>query len=359
MKRLTIAGAAATTALLLAHPASAAGDWPEEQLPPLPDAGVLHTAAAGGGSAWAFGITLDADYQHHSLALHRGQQGWEQVPTPDIGRINAATAIGPDDVWAVGDGTSMRWNGSEWREVPVVARPGDNTQLHDVTAFGPAEVWSAGFVWSGDHSRNSSSVQRWGGQEWSEVALPDLGVRSELFGIGGTSPEDLWVAGSKPTDLGPDGRFGGLLLHWDGERWAEQPLVEIPGVHVELRDVHALAPDDVWAVGYHHPGSTDRSPVAVHWDGTRWTLAQLPGEPGQLNEVVAGEDGLWAVGYAPDGPYVLRYDGTSWRQVPAPVPSEGEHLTTFGGAVVDGRLLVVGVEDASANTLPYAATHIG
>ncbi|RKT85145.1 hypothetical protein SAMN05421805_108109 [Saccharopolyspora antimicrobica] len=361
MKHLTIAGAVATTALLLAHPASAAGSWSEEHFPQLQDDGVLHTAAVGDDAAWAFGITNDADHQHHSLAFRRGQQGWEQVPTPDIGRINAASVVSRDDVWAVGDGTSMHWNGAEWREVPIVAQPEYSTSLSGVTAFGAEEVWNTGFGWRSDNRQTRSSVQHWDGRAWHEIALPDLGIRSELIGISGTSPNDVWVAGAKPTDLGPDGKLGGLLLHWDGERWDEQPLVEIPGMHVQLRDVHALAPDDVWAVGYQHPGNIDRRPVAAHWDGTRWSLAPVPDELGQLNDVVQVGDELRAVGYSVEkSPYVLRYDGTSWQKVPAPAPSEGKYLNTYAGAVLDGRLLIVGVEadvDDPTSTRPYAATH--
>lgn len=290
MKRRRIAGATAIAALLVVHPASAAESWTAEAFLAQPHDAVLQSIAAADGVAWAFGISdVPREPVFRTLAFRRGEHGWEQVPAPAIGWPNAAAVISRNDAWVVGDGTSMHWNGSEWREVPIVAHPEYRTSLSGVTAFGAGEVWSTGFGWHSDNMRTRSLVQR---------------------------------------------------------------------------DVHALAPDDVWAVGYQHPGSAvDRRPVAVHWDGTRWSLAPVPDELGQLNDVVQVEDEVWAAGYASDrSPHVLRYDGTGWQNVPDPAPAEGKYLNTFAGTALDGRLLVVGVEAdlvEPTKTRPYAATYGG
>jgi hypothetical protein len=39
--------------------------------------------------------------------------------------------------------------------------------------------------------------------------------------------------------------FNGLAEHWDGRRWTA--VYDVPGV--QLSDVTAISPNDVWAVG--------------------------------------------------------------------------------------------------------------
>ncbi|MEV0702599.1 hypothetical protein AB0I53_32405 [Saccharopolyspora sp. NPDC050389] len=130
---------------MLGQPAAAAGSWPEEPLPQLQEQGSLHTAA-GDGPAWSFGITLDGSNEHHSLAFRQGREGWEQVQPPDIGRIDGATVVSRDDVWTVGDGKSMHWDGRAWTEVPLAAPPNTYTQYFGTKAFGPDDVRTAGIA---------------------------------------------------------------------------------------------------------------------------------------------------------------------------------------------------------------------
>ncbi|MEV0085708.1 hypothetical protein [Saccharopolyspora sp. NPDC050642] len=358
MKHLGIAGAAATTALLLGQPASAAGAWTEEPFPAQPADAVLQSAAAGDGEAWSFGVlNREQDPDLHTLAFRRGEQGWEQVPTPDIGRTNAATVVGRDDVWVVGDGKSMHWNGAEWREVPVVAPPEVDTQLFDVSAIDPDDVWTTGLMPELDGEGGRNTVQRWNGDEWAEVPVPQIG--GMLYGIGGTEANDIWAVGLKGVGTGDQARTAGAALHWDGRQWQESPSLEVPGWWVSLEDVLAVAPDDVWAVG---DRSSDREsyPFVAHWDGTRWSAVETPNEQCRLREITQGPDVLWAIGYAPDGPCVLRHDGTNWQRVPGPSGPQGMGVSTNGGAVLDdGRLMVTGFAGNADVSQPFAATYGG
>ncbi len=60
--------------------------------------------------------------------------------------------------------------------------------------------------------------------------------------------------------------------------------------------------------------------MALRWDGEDWTRVPVPGPPrGRLLAVSgSGPDELWAVGGSPDGPVVVRSDGTDWRPVGTP-----------------------------------------
>ncbi|QDU68372.1 hypothetical protein [Engelhardtia mirabilis] len=113
---------------------------------------------------------------------------------------------------------------------------------------------------------------------------------------------------------------------------------------VMFTDVEGTGPDDVWAVGWRFefdfPIVSETYVYAEHFDGTTWTVADLPhpepypgGGYSTLNAVaVVASDDVWAAGSArvvsPDGfvgsqILVLHFDGTSWEVVPAPQTSGG------------------------------------
>ena len=90
-----------------------------------------------------------------------------------------------------------------------------------------------------------------------------------------------------------------LVQHWDGSSWT---LVAGPDDGVEnigLTDVSAAAEDDVWAVGAtaHGTGVVLRYAV-YHWNGSGWGLSFGPEEDGSLLGVVAlAPEDVWAVGF--------------------------------------------------------------
>jgi hypothetical protein len=360
LKYWGIAGAVGVTALLLGQSASAAGTWTEETIPPQQNQATLHTAAAGDGATWSFGIEV-LEQGFRTLAFRRGQQGWEQVQAPDIGRVNTAAVVSRDDVWAVGDGKSMHWDGGQWQEVPLVAPPQTYSQYHGTKAFGAADVWTSGSATEQGNAWRRGSIQHWDGTAWSEVPVQlDLGPWWQVSEIDGKAPNDLWAVGSKRVGAGEQAKAVGLILHWDGRQWQEHPPVDLPDWNVSLEDVIASAPDDVWAVGYRDAPGLDRRPVAMHWDGTNWSPAGLPDEPGALLDIVADKGAFWAVGYDSKSPYILQHDGQTWQHVPDPVPPQGRYALTFGGVLLDGgRLLAIGGANTDQDMKPYAAVYGG
>jgi len=65
-------------------------------------------------------------------------------------------------------------------------------------------------------------------------------------------------------------------------------------------DSSATGRNDAWAVGRQADESWNWSPVAKHWDGTRWSdvpLAGTGGRPAQLDAVAAtAPDDVWVAG---------------------------------------------------------------
>jgi hypothetical protein len=124
--------------------------------------------------------------------------------------------------------------------------------------------------------------------------------------------------------------------HWDGDRWV---IVESPNVprapFTSLRGIDARATDDIWAVGSWGYFTYTSGPVALHWDGARWSLHQGPtssGESHHLQDTVLDRpDHMWAVGQASaDGPYSQYFvegAGDTWQEVRTQAPDGYSWLT--------------------------------
>ncbi|MDQ3930126.1 MAG: S-layer homology domain-containing protein [Chloroflexota bacterium] len=84
---------------------------------------------------WAVGTTTG----NTSGIVHYDGSQWSLASSPDVGMLNSVSAAAPDDVWAVGEHGTLRWNGSEWTQVPA-----PRTVLTAVDALGSADVWAVG-----------------------------------------------------------------------------------------------------------------------------------------------------------------------------------------------------------------------
>jgi hypothetical protein len=136
-----------------------------------------------------------------------------------------------------------------------------------------------------------------------------------VYGLAASSPSDVWLVGQAPD-------FTPLILHYDGEGWAELPNPLPPGEDGALDDVVAPGPRDAWAVGSdgHTLPSGYARALILHWDGSRWNSVNSPPGLGGLSGISAtSPHDLWAVGpVASDGfspPVVAHWNGTSWRVV--------------------------------------------
>jgi hypothetical protein len=332
-----------------------AAHWTRERVPAACIASMLHTAASSDQSAWAFGISALEGTPFVTLVFRREEQGWQQVTAPCIGRVNRAIAVSDDDVWAVGDGESLHWDGGCWRHVPTADLPGARAQLFGLAQFGTADVWAAGYVPRRDHSGSRGTVQLWDGTAWTDQPLPSVARGWSLAGIGGVSADDLWAVGR-----GQPGHA--VALHWNGQEWHQLPVPAPESGTVKLCDVAALASDDVWAAGYRTApdgGAHNRHLLALHWDGSAWSPSELPAGPGQIWQLVKQNTAIWAIGYAPDStPIVAKLSGSGWELQASPAPPPGaQHSSLYGGAILPyGNLLVVGATVASPDsTQPFAA----
>ena len=155
----------------------------------------------------------------------------------------------------------------------------------------PRDAWAAG--WRSLQHR--TLIEHWNGRRWRVVQLPDEGSDASFGRIASVPGTDqLWATGTDGTHA--------VFAHHDGAAWTIVPSAMTDHRQTQISDVVAMSETDVWAVGtaYVPAAPFDRSiDLVEHWDGSSWTISQLPPDTGEgLGSVdgVPGADQVWAIG---------------------------------------------------------------
>src|SRR5581483_11452858 len=170
--------------------------------------------------------------------------------------LAAVWGASSSNVWAVGDGVIIHWNGSSWTVTPG----GETAYLYAVWGANAGSVWAAGAY---------GALGKWNGTSWSGFYgsfAGDAGYQSTsdaYVGLWGSSAKDVWAIGESAN-----------ILHFDGATWTVQPgpsqykNFSTQGCCTPLRGIWGDATDDVWVVG--SAGSI------LHWDGSSWNQLVAP-----------------------------------------------------------------------------------
>ncbi|MGA2594342.1 MAG: hypothetical protein ABSH32_30955, partial [Bryobacteraceae bacterium] len=225
------------------------------------------------------------------------QSIFQVVPTPNLhpnpyqNGLQRAAASSPSDVWAVGQST-IHYDGTTWTAFPAPGIHGDNTSYLDALVdISPTEAWAAGVVGIGTATPNQV-IERWDGTKWSVYPGPKFSASQQpsIWDMTAVSANDIWAVGSLLVD---NESLDALYEHWDGTAWT----ATAGRLYGFFRAVSADASTDIWAVGYN--GNVTFS---EHYDGAGWTLVRTPNVgsgPNSLEAVVAlAPDNVWAVGYS-------------------------------------------------------------
>jgi len=117
-----------------------------------------------------------------------------------------------------------------------------------------------------------------------------------LLAVGASSSSDAWAVGFTKT-VGAAGR-NPLAVHWNGSSWTIVPTPTLTGgAKSTLNGVAALSPNNAWAVGKGRNGAA----LAEHWNGTAWSVVPVPTPAGSASSQLSGisalsPSNLWAVG---------------------------------------------------------------
>jgi hypothetical protein len=214
-----------------------------------------------------------------------------------------------------------------WEVIPE-ANPGSTASLSDVEIITSDDAWAVGDYYDGSAGDSTALTEHWDGTKWTFVPSPDAGFYSTLESVTAISTNDVWAVGIFKSDSSSP--IQSLAMHWDGSQWSIFPVPGAPSsTESYLLGVAAVASGDVWAVGYYRSPDIGTHPLIAHWNGTAWSLVSAPTPGGTngfhfLRSIAATSSGdVWAVGEysASTGPsrtLILRWDGQAWNVVTSP-----------------------------------------
>lgn len=283
--------------------------------------------AVSSDDVWAVGFGEDfASLNSKTLAIHWDGARWRKVRSPNPSgrslpdRLFAVDAISSSDVLAVGDtgfpgkALILKWDGAGWAKVPN----GCGVGLRGIDARSADDVWAVG----------SNTICHFDGTNWRVVPSPQprpgYNEAYSLVDVSARAANDVWASGTRTVQQGESNLTFPLVEHWNGTAWTA--MFNVPGISLDA--IHAMAADDVYAVG------TDATyPTVAHFDGTAWSLVPSPREgAGALKDVdvTPGTDEIWAVGAAYTGPH----PGTLVEQAPSTTQGTVLGNTGVAGATV-------------------------
>jgi len=156
----------------------------------------------------------------------------------------------------------------------------------------------------------------------------DIPGNDTLYGIWGTSADNLWAVGGDPDAIGQD--EGGVLWHFDGVAWQ---TVELSGLRPQgvpvLFKVWGRSASDVFVVG--------QRGLILHFDGSAWRVAES-GSTRPLFTVHGNSRETVAVGGFGDG-VILEWDGARFvdRTPSFAKQVNGVFVPEQGGGVTAGN----------------------
>jgi hypothetical protein len=347
------------------------------QVFPSPNVGsqdnvLIAVAGSSRSDVWAVGQYVPDNGTNHTntLALHYNGSAWSVVPSPsapDTATAFLSVTAAYSRAWAVGYGLPTffaqsliaAWDGSHWTLVPH-PQPGMSDMLFAVEAVSDRDVWAAGWRRT-DDTVFHTLVEHFDGTKWTAVPTPDPGaLGNQLYGLHAIASNDIWAVGQKLTGTGPD---SSLVLHWNGSSWTEVNVAPMAKAGTELLSVAGHWAGGLLAVGESQDYVQSSRTFAVRAGSFHWGIVPSgnvgTGENHLVSVAVNEAGNAWAVGHSADAEdkngltLIERFDGSSWTVVPSPNGTTDGNNFLGGIAVVGGELWAVGTFDGpdAAQTL--------
>lgn len=293
---------------------------------------LLSVAIGSHKDAWAVGNSTDASTSVlHTLTEHWNGSSWSVVPSPDAGSslnilLKVAYIPGTKTLWAVGVSMNSggpqqtlieHFDGTSWSIVPSPNFGTADNGLNDVVVLSKRNAWAVG-----NSTSTQTLIEHWNGVSWSlspsPIAPATAGLQA-ITRVPGT--KELWAVGQVQPNT--------LTLHFDGTSWSivPSPNVNSPQINI-LSSTAALSSNDVWALGTYGSGGNPVFLLALHWDGSTWSVVSMPNPGTAGNSVRAAKliqdtNTIWAVGF--DGnsasafqALIEKWDGVNWTVVSTP-----------------------------------------
>jgi hypothetical protein len=293
-----------------------------------------------------------------------------------ISALNGVVAISPTLAWAAGNLSNTngtpgqvieQWNGTTWSVFPGPKfAAGDQPSIFAMTSTSANDIWAIGSLLSDSGQLLSFLFEHWNGKQWT--ATSSISNDAFLFGASADATNDVWAVGFNGAE-NDDSKT--LALHYNGARWKTTATPSVGTGANQLNGVLALAPNDVWAVGFSTPVPPPAQAATLtlieHFDGSSWSVVPSPNvgpnsiyQSNRLFGLTANSPtDIFAFGsyFASDGSghqmtLLLHWDGTSWTIIPSPNPTNGVFLSDLlfaGVAPSAGNVWIFGAMDIPPN----------
>lgn len=155
---------------------------------------------------------------------------------------------------------------------------------------------------------------------WSHVTPPQVGSQDRLNDVHALAADDVWAVGDFDST-------STLTEHWNGTDWNVVSSPNAPTGASALKGIDGIAPDDVWAVGINVLDANNTKALILHWNGAAWNIVPAPALAARhrLTKVAAlASNDAWAVGSMNENGVeknlALHWDGAAWQVVNTPNP---------------------------------------
>lgn len=220
---------------------------------------------------WVVGLKLPGP-PNRVEELHYQGGRWTRVHLPsDVGGgYTGVAAVAPNDVWAVGGGSIVHYDGVAWRVVVSDQSYSPHGLVLEAIAMVSAqEGWAVGL----------GGLLHYTHGHWVDAhdllpprpadlypTLPYPGMRA----IDMLTPTNGWAVGD-----------GGAIWHYDGARWQRvaSPPLGVDAEDVALFSVRMVSPREGWAVGGAISKEFHNAAIIEHYTGGHWTIFSRPDAP--------------------------------------------------------------------------------
>jgi hypothetical protein len=319
----------------------------------------------------------------------RWERAWPKASSPmslSTRFLRRLLAVSRDELWAAGDEGLWHFERGAWTSEPIDPRNPEGV-VRALTLAPDGTLWAAGSdgvgyrrdgrwtiadageasaitvgrdgtVWVGGGSECRVSTLRFDGTAWVRRAV--AGCPPESFGLSSLAIDAsgaLWAGTAPGCAWGMSGCTQGGLARLDGRSW--EAIHQLGGSEVTNARILGTTPTgDVWVVSESVTGTGEPNPIrAARFDGTDWTVVELPDRDRFMSHIAAAPDGalwasVWGVPASTGGDRgPARYDGTAWT-----FPFDGAGLPWMQLAAVAPDGTVFGEIASSIFRLPAPAT---